>query len=104
LTIQGHVRKANPDEVPLLRCLLIQRAIGGPVTIVTGDLCRHRWAVFDAGLPLRPRRGLDRGDCPAGIEKIWLVEQIPDPGHYVEGVGDRKQRRGLQSGLQFTAV
>jgi hypothetical protein len=33
----GHVRRANPDEELLSRCLLIQRAIGRPVTIVTGD-------------------------------------------------------------------
>jgi predicted ribonuclease YlaK len=34
----GHVRKANPDEELLSRCMLLQRAIGRPVTIVTGDL------------------------------------------------------------------
>lgn len=33
-----HVRIANPDEELLFRCLLLQRAIGRAVTIVTGDL------------------------------------------------------------------
>jgi hypothetical protein len=37
----GHVRKASPDEDLLARYLLIQRAIGRPVTIVTGDLGMH---------------------------------------------------------------
>lgn len=34
----GHVRMANPDEELRGRCMLLQRAIGRPVTIVTGDL------------------------------------------------------------------
>ncbi len=34
----GHMCKANADEELPSRCLLIQRAIGCPVTIVTGDL------------------------------------------------------------------
>jgi hypothetical protein len=33
-----HMRIANPDEELLFRCLLLQRAIGRTVTIVTGDL------------------------------------------------------------------
>lgn len=34
----GHVRMANPDEELRSRCMLLQRAIGRPVTLVTGDL------------------------------------------------------------------
>jgi hypothetical protein len=32
----GHVRLTNPDEELRSRCLLLQRAIGRPVTLVTG--------------------------------------------------------------------
>jgi hypothetical protein len=35
----GHARKANPDEELLSRALTLQRALGGQVTVVTGDLC-----------------------------------------------------------------
>jgi hypothetical protein len=34
----GQVRMGNPDEELISRCLLFQRVIGRPVTIVTGDL------------------------------------------------------------------
>jgi hypothetical protein len=34
----GHVRMANPDEELRSRCMLLQRATGRPVTLVTGDL------------------------------------------------------------------
>jgi len=34
----GHVRMANPDEELRSRCMLLQRAAGRPVTLVTGDL------------------------------------------------------------------
>jgi rRNA-processing protein FCF1 len=34
----GHVRMANPDEELRSRCMLLQRAVGRPVTLVTGDL------------------------------------------------------------------
>ena len=33
-----HVRMANPDEELISRCLLLQRALGRAVTIITGDL------------------------------------------------------------------
>jgi predicted ribonuclease YlaK len=35
---QGHVRMANPDEELRSHCMLQQRAVGRPVTLVTGDL------------------------------------------------------------------
>ncbi|MGH3826905.1 MAG: PIN domain-containing protein [Pseudonocardiaceae bacterium] len=34
----GHARMANPDEELRSRCMLLQRATGRPVTLVTGDL------------------------------------------------------------------
>jgi predicted ribonuclease YlaK len=56
----GHVRKANPDEELLSRCPLIQRAIGRPVTIVTGDL----------GMQLRAdAHGLGQAEMPDKYSK-----------------------------------
>jgi predicted ribonuclease YlaK len=34
----GHVRMANPDEELRSRCMLLQRATGRPIALVTGDL------------------------------------------------------------------
>lgn len=34
----GHVRMANPDEELRSRCVLLQRAVGRPVTLMSGDL------------------------------------------------------------------
>lgn len=34
----GHVRMANPNEELRSRCMLLQRATGGSITLVTGDL------------------------------------------------------------------
>lgn len=34
----SHMRMANPDEELRSRCIMLQRAVGSPVTVVTGDL------------------------------------------------------------------
>jgi hypothetical protein len=51
----GHMRMANPDEELRSRCMLLQRATGRPVTLVTGDL----------GMQLRAdARGLRHAEMP----------------------------------------
>jgi predicted ribonuclease YlaK len=49
------MRMANPDEELRSRCMLLQRATGRPVTLVTGDL----------GMQLRAdARGLRHAEMP----------------------------------------
>ncbi|MHB1595613.1 MAG: PIN domain-containing protein [Streptosporangiaceae bacterium] len=59
----GHARMPNPDEELRSRCMLLQRAISRPVTIVTGDL----------GAQLRAgAHGLSHAEMPAKYAKDAL--------------------------------
>jgi hypothetical protein len=56
----GHMRMANPDEELRSRCMLLQRAAGGQVTLVTGDL----------GMQLRAdAHGLGHAEMPDSYAK-----------------------------------